>query len=215
MSVKNSFMKKFNDTEIKDVKKNNENSFSVDFSFFDLSFLESFQDENKIEIEKITKNLFSISQKGAIEKGTEYNKAFDIFTKDGNYEKWLKYIGVDKKTALRYRKRATLYNVVVSEKDKQIIASLPQKFIDKVYEERNLLEDLSNINSLKMEEVEEIKEKEEIEILDFDFSEEVENIFSEITEITEIIDEVDEKDKIKLHKLMNEMKKISQKYIKD
>jgi hypothetical protein len=211
--LKRSFMAKFNDTEIKSVK--NESPFSVDFSFLDLSFIENFEDENKVEIERITKNIYSISQKGAIEKGNEYNKAFELFTKDGNYEKWLKYINVDKKTALRQRKRATLYNVVVSEKDKQIIASIPQKLIDKIFDERNLLEDLSNIQSIKTEEIEEKEEKEEIEILDFDFSEEVENIFSEITEITEIIDEVDEKDKIKLHKLMNEMKKISQKYIKD
>lgn len=204
MDIKKSFQDKF-----KQVATENQqpvNTFSIDLTNINFEFIKEFEEAEK-EILEITKEFYIVAYKGQIELGTVYNKAFEVFTKDGNYEKWLKHIGVDKKTALRHRKRATLYSSCKSDKDKQTIASLSQKFIDKIFEERELLENLSNIKTINFdkENINPKEEQEEIELIDIDLSSEVEDVFSEISEK---IDGIEEKDKQKLHKLLSQIKKI-------
>lgn len=52
---------------------------------------------------------------------------------DGLYEKWLIEVEINKRTALRHRKRYEVYSKVGNEKGKKIIAALPERLMEKLY----------------------------------------------------------------------------------
>ena len=96
---------------------------------------------------------------------------------DTTYIKWLESNGFNRMTALRYKKRAEIYNSLKSSKAKYFIGITSQKIIDEIfkYEDREeilyYLEEINNYdeieNFLKKDVVLEIEdkiEKENIEI---------------------------------------------------
>ena len=52
---------------------------------------------------------------------------------DGLYEKWLEEVEINKRTALRHRKRYDIYSKVKNENGKQMIAGLPERIMDKLH----------------------------------------------------------------------------------
>ena len=95
---------------------------------------------------------------------------------DATYVKWLESNGFNRMTALRYKKRAEIYNSLNSSKAKYFIGITSQKIIDEIskFENRDeiieTLEKMENFNEIEaflkkdIIEIEEKVEKENIEI---------------------------------------------------
>ena len=101
----------------------------------------------------------------------------DKVNSDTTYIKWLESNGFNRMTALRYKKRAEIYNSLKSSRAKYFIGVTSQRIIDEIskYEDRKeilyYLEEMNNYdeieNFLKKDvvlEIEEKTEKENIEI---------------------------------------------------
>jgi len=57
---------------------------------------------------------------------------------DGLYERWLGEVEINKRTALRHRKRYEVYSKVENQEGKQLVASLPERLMDKLYTHEEL-----------------------------------------------------------------------------
>ena len=128
---------------------------------------------------------------------------------DATYVKWLEANGFNRMTALRYKKRAEIYNSLNSSKAKYFIGITSQKIIDEIskFENRDeiieTLEKMENFNEIEaflkkdIIEIEEKVEKENIEIkqrikklplkniekLDNEKQDKINNLVSQIEEI--------------------------------
>ena len=97
------------------VKKEEEQNYKID-SIVNLDLIRDLTDDKEIADMLISKttSLINLQIKNAISLGEIFTSVFDKLSKsgskyDGLYEKWLQVNGVNKKTALRYRKRYELY----------------------------------------------------------------------------------------------------------
>lgn len=131
------------------VKKEEEN-YKID-SIVNLDLIRDLTDDKEITEMLISKttSLINLQIKNAISLGEIFTSVFDRLSKsgskyDGLYEKWLQLNGVNKKTALRYRKRYELYSLV---NNKESIAIMPQKYIDMLYSEEDKTEYVNIINN--------------------------------------------------------------------
>lgn len=57
---------------------------------------------------------------------------------DGLYEKWLEEVEINKRTALRHRKRYEVHSKINNPEGKQLVASLPERLMDKLYTHEEL-----------------------------------------------------------------------------
>lgn len=167
--------------------------------------LVSFLKENTIK-------LFNIQAKSVILIGEVLTEVFERLSKQGSsegiYEKWLKLNNFNKQTALRYRKRYFVFNEV-KEDSKNIVLTLSQNIIDKIYENKELIELLNNgaskrelINNINTKNIE-LKE-EKLDLIDFSFKNYI-NLFSDFDKKIETLKE---KEKIELQKYLEKINKI-------
>ena len=177
-------------------------------------------DDNEITnllIENTTK-IINIQIKNNITLGEIFSNVFDSISKQGSkcegvYEKWLELNGINKRTALRYRKRFELYSEVNSTA-KDTVAVLSQFYIEHISLDENkekyikLLNDGITVkevmNIIKSENFIENKTKEKVEIIDYSFKE-YKNIFKNIDEKAE---KLKEKEKIELKKYLEKINNI-------
>lgn len=149
-----------------------------------------------------------ITIKGGLALGKIFKEVLEKLgnNKTGTYEKWLEFNGYHKRTALRYRKKYELYQLVSSEKREQI-ALMSYELIEKISNE-NINEYVKFINNgMTNEELKEklinktkINEISEIEPIEFNFKI-FENIEAELKTL-------DQNKKLKVEKLLLEIKKI-------
>lgn len=146
LEIKNMLQNSIDKTSV----KKEEHNYKID-SIINLDLIRNLTDDKEITELLISKttSLINLQIKNAISLGEIFTSVFDKLSKsgskyDGLYEKWLQLNGVNKKTALRYRKRYELYLLV---NNKEPIAIMPQKYIDILYSEENKTEYINVINS--------------------------------------------------------------------
>lgn len=124
----------------KPVSIKEENSYKID-SIINLDLIRELTDDRElveILINK-TKSLINLQIKNALAFGEIFTSVFNTLSKEGSkyeglYEKWLQINGINKRTALRYRKRYELYSIV---NNKEFIAIMPQKYIELMHSEED------------------------------------------------------------------------------
>lgn len=205
-----------NSIENKTNIKKEEYNYSID-SIVNLNLIKELTDNKEIIDMLISKTacLVNLQIKNAISLGEIFTSVFNVLSKAGSkyeglYEKWLRLNGINKKTALRYRKRYELYSMV---NKKEIVAIMPQKYIDILYSEKNKSEYMNMMdNGATYEEIINLlKDKtitcEKIEysnINDFDFR----NYNTLFFDIDKKIENLKEKDKKELQKHLEKIENI-------
>ncbi|EEU32855.1 hypothetical protein HMPREF0946_00928 [Fusobacterium vincentii 3_1_36A2] len=205
--------------ELKEIKKknNNEKNQIVEKPIFDIDNYTYINFTNDPEVDDfLNDNSFKILNLAAgtnILLGTIFIEVQDYLSNlenaDATYIKWLESNGFNRMTALRYKKRAEIYNSLNSSKAKYFIGITSQKIIDEIskFENRDeIIETLENMENfdeieafLKKDiiEIEEKVEKENIEIkqrikklplkniekLDNEKQDKINNLVSQIEEI--------------------------------
>ena len=166
--------------ELNEVKKNNENKNEIiqksvlDINFTDDPEIDDFLNDKSFKI-------LDLAAASSILLGSIFIEVqeylADKVNSDTTYIKWLESNGFNRMTALRYKKRAEIYNSLKSSRAKYFIGVTSQRIIDEIskYEDRKeilyYLEEMNNYdeieNFLKKDvvlEIEEKTEKENIEI---------------------------------------------------
>ena len=98
----------------------------------------------------------------------------DNSIEETTYCDWLQRNGFNRMTALRYKKRTEIYNSLLSENSKKIIALANQKTIDEIYKFNNrqgiltYLEKINNISEIENYALTLKKDEEEVEIIEVD-----------------------------------------------
>ncbi|MGL5052278.1 MAG: hypothetical protein ACRC5W_01590 [Cetobacterium sp.] len=193
-----------------------ETNYKID-SIVNLDLIRELTDDNEISEMLIAKttSLINLQIKNAISLGEIFTFVFDKLSKSGSkyeglYEKWLFLNGVNKKTALRYRKRYELYSIV---ENKEIIAIMPQKYIDIFYSEseKNKYIELINNGGVYKEIINLLETKtigdlvlESDSSIDFNFK----NYKTLFLNIDEKIINLKEKDKKSLEKYLKKIEEI-------
>lgn len=172
--------------ELKEIKKNNDNKNEiVQKSVLDINNYQyiNFTDDPEIDdfLNDKSFKILDLAAGTSIFLGSIFIEVQEYLADRGNsdttYIKWLESNGFNRMTALRYKKRAEIYNSLKSSKAKYFIGITSQKIIDEIfkYEDREeilyYLEEINNYdeieNFLKKDVVLEIEdkiEKENIEI---------------------------------------------------
>ena len=172
--------------ELKEIKKNNDNKNEiVQKSVLDINNYQyiNFTDDPEIDdfLNDKSFKILDLAAASSILLGSIFIEVqeylADKVNSDTTYIKWLESNGFNRMTALRYKKRAEIYNSLKSSKAKYFIGITSQKIIDEIfkYEDREeilyYLEEINNYdeieNFLKKDVVLEIEdkiEKENIEI---------------------------------------------------
>lgn len=198
------------------VKKEEEHSYKID-SIVNLDLIRDLTDDKEITDMLISKttSLINLQIKNAISLGEIFTSVFEKLSKsgskyDGLYEKWLQLNGVNKKTALRYRKRYELYSLV---NNKESIAIMPQKYIDMLYSKEDKTEYINIINNgATCEEVVNLlKDKtiahekiEYVNTIDFDFR----NYNTLFIDIDKKVESLKDKEKKELQKYLIKIQEI-------
>ncbi|MBC2855393.1 hypothetical protein H3N56_02650 [Cetobacterium sp. 2A] len=202
------------------VKKEEEYTYEVD-SIINLDLIRELSDDNEISkllVDK-TKSLINLQIKNAISLGEIFTSVFDKLSKSGSkyeglYEKWLQLNDINKKTALRYRKRYELYSMI---NNKETIAIMPQKYIDILYSEEDKTKyiELIEKGATSKEIIEYIDSQGIVELKTVNLIEERDEIFNHIPkylnfskEINRKIETLDEKKKRDLQKYLDKIDKI-------
>lgn len=216
LEIKNMIQNSIDKTTI---KKEEEYNYKID-SIVNLDLIRDLTDDKEITDMLISKttSLINLQIKNAISLGEIFTSVFNRLSKsgskyDGLYEKWLQLNGVNKKTALRYRKRYELYSLV---NNKESIAIMPQKYIDVLYSEEDKTEYINVINSGATYEeiVNLLKDKtivsekiEYINIIDFDFK----NYNTLFIDIDKKVESLKDKEKKELQKYLIKIQEILEK----
>lgn len=161
----------------KPILKKEETNYDID-SIINLDLIRELTDNNKIRemlLEK-TKLLINLQIKNNLALGEIFTSVFNLLSKEGSkyeglYEKWLHINGINKRTALRYRKRYELYSAV---KNKEFVAIMPQKYIDLISSQENNSNYIELIDSSSnYEEISKILESREIPPQKIDYKENI------------------------------------------
>lgn len=180
----------------------------------DLEVINSISEDKELVsfLKENTIKLFNIQAKSVILIGEVLTEVFERLSKQGSsegiYEKWLKLNNFNKQTALRYRKRYFVFNEV-KEDSKNIVLTLSQNIIDKIYENKEFIELLNN-GASKRELINNINTKniglkeEKLDLIDFSFKNYI-NLFSDFDKKIETLKE---KEKIELQKYLEKINKI-------
>ena len=172
--------------ELNEVKKNNENKNEIiQKSVLDINNYQyiNFTDDPEIDdfLNDKSFKILDLAAGTSILLGSIFIEVqeylVDKVNSDTTYIKWLESNGFNRMTALRYKRRAEIYNSLTSSKAKYFIGITSQKIIDEIskYEDRKeilyYLEEMNNYdeieNFLKKDvvlEIEDKTEKENIEI---------------------------------------------------
>lgn len=205
--------------ELKEIKKKNDNEKNqiAEKPIFDIDNYTYINFTNDPEVDDfLNDNSFKILNLAAgtnILLGTIFIEVQDYLSNlenaDATYIKWLESNGFNRMTALRYKRRAEIYNSLISNKAKYFIGITSQKIIDEIskFENRDeIIEALEKMQDfdeiatfLKKDiiEIEEKIEKENIEIkqrikklplkniekLDNEKQDKINNLVSQIEEI--------------------------------
>ncbi|MGL5278166.1 MAG: hypothetical protein ACRC8M_03650 [Cetobacterium sp.] len=180
----------------------------------DLEVINSISEDKDLVkfLKENTLKLFNIQAKSVILIGEVLTDVFERLSKQGSsegvYEKWLKLNNFNKQTALRYRKRYFVFNEA-KEESKNIVLTLSQNIIDKIYENKEFIELLNNgiskrelINNINAKNIE-VKE-ENWNLIDFSFKDYI-NLFSDFDKKIETLKE---KEKLELQKYLEKINKI-------
>lgn len=180
----------------------------------DLEVINSISEDKDLVnfLKENTLKLFNIQAKSVILIGEVLTDVFERLSKQGSsegvYEKWLKLNNFNKQTALRYRKRYFVFNEA-REESKNIVLTLSQNIIDKIYENKEFIELLNNgiskrelINNINAKNIE-VKE-ENWNLIDFSFKNYI-NLFSDFDKKIETLKE---KEKLELQKYLEKINKI-------
>lgn len=180
----------------------------------DLEVINSISEDKDLVnfLKESTLKLFNIQAKSVILIGEVLTNVFERLSKQGSsegiYEKWLKLNNFNKQTALRYRKRYFVFNEA-NEESKNIVLTLSQNIIDKIYENKEFIELLNNgiskrelINTIKAKNIE--CKEESWNLIDFSFKNYI-NLFSDFDKKIETLKE---KEKIELQKYLEKINKI-------
>lgn len=107
-----------------------------------------------------TIELYTIQAKGSLALGKVFSEVYDkLISKRGLYEAWIAENNFNKRTALRHRKRYSLYKIAPTDRARSIVAVLPVNAIelaDKIEDEK-LLSDYLEIAKDKKDFIEEIE----------------------------------------------------------
>lgn len=126
------------------------------FDMFDLKALNYWGIENEEDLKFCTEKIVKIGNyvsNTALELGKDFEEIFQRFSQQGSengiYEKLIEFLGFNKRTVLRHRKRYNLFMLTDSSIAKQIIAGLSVKSIDLIdkMERNELKENLDKITS--------------------------------------------------------------------
>ena len=172
--------------ELNEVKKNNENKNEIiQKSVLDINNYQyiNFTDDPEIDdfLNDKSFKILDLAAASSILLGSIFIEVqeylADKVNSDTTYIKWLESNGFNRMTALRYKKRAEIYNSLKSSRAKYFIGVTSQRIIDEIskYEDRKeilyYLEEMNNYdeieNFLKKDvvlEIEDKTEKENIEI---------------------------------------------------
>ena len=186
--------------ELKEIKKknNNEKNQIVEKPIFDIDNYTYINFTNDPEVDDfLNDNSFKILNLAAgtnILLGTIFIEVQDYLSNlenaDATYIKWLESNGFNRMTALRYKKRAEIYNSLNSSKAKYFIGITSQKIIDEIskFENRDeiieTLENMENFDEIEAflkKDIIEIEEK--VEKLDNEKQDKINNLVSQIEEI--------------------------------
>ncbi|MGL5745861.1 MAG: hypothetical protein ACRCXX_12055 [Cetobacterium sp.] len=180
----------------------------------DLEIINSISEDKDLVnfLKENTLKLFNIQAKSVVLIGEVLTNVFERLSKQGSsegiYEKWLKLNNFNKQTALRYRKRYFVFNEA-KEESKNIVLTLSQNIIDKMYENKEFIELLSNgiskrelINNINAKNIE--AKEENWNIIDFSFNDYI-NLFSDFDKKIETLKE---KEKLELQKYLEKINKI-------
>lgn len=180
----------------------------------DLEVINSISEDKDLVkfLKENTLKLFNIQAKSVILIGEVLTDVFERLSKQGSsegvYEKWLKLNNFNKQTALRYRKRYFVFNEA-KEESKNIVLTLSQNIIDKIYENKEFIELLNNgiskrelINNINAKNIE--AKEENWNLIDFSFKNYI-NLFSDFDKKIETLKE---KEKLELQKYLEKINKI-------
>lgn len=180
----------------------------------DLEVINSISEDKDLVnfLKENTLKLFNIQAKSVILIGEVLTDVFERLSKQGSsegvYEKWLKLNNFNKQTALRYRKRYFVFNEA-KEESKNIVLTLSQSIIDKIYENKEFIELLNNgiskrelINNINAKNIE--AKEENWSLIDFSFKDYI-NLFSDFDKKIETLKE---KEKLELQKYLEKINKI-------
>lgn len=180
----------------------------------DLEVINSISEDKDLVnfLKENTLKLFNIQAKSVILIGEVLTDVFERLSKQGSsegvYEKWLKLNNFNKQTALRYRKRYFVFNEV-KEESKNIILTLPQTIIDRMYENEEFIELLNNgiskrelINNINTKSIE--AKEENWNLIDFSFKD-YKNLFFDFDKK---IENLKEKEKMEIQKYLEKINKI-------
>lgn len=194
------------------VKVNFEN-----LDYIDENFCED-QDVNYFLKEK-TVQIYQLQANSSLELGKILTEAFDKLSGnnhyDGLYERWLLNIGFNKMTALRHRKRYELYNEVLEEHSKKLIAVMPVRVLTELIgspEKDEILKEIEINREIKTIDIKNLLVKKD-EIYLVEDSNEESIIFKEIESLKKLnIKKLDiekaKKLKDELEKILEDVKKI-------
>lgn len=205
-----------NSIEKTNIKKEEEDSYKID-SIVNLDLIRDLTDDKEITDMLISKttSLINLQIKSAISLGDIFTTVFEKLSKAGSkyeglYEKWLNLNGINKKTALRYRKRYKLYSLV---NNKESIAIMPQKYIDMLYSQEDKTEYINIINNgaTYEEVINLLKDKtivpekiEYVNMVDFDFR----NYNTLFIDIDKKVESLKDKEKKELQKYLMKIQEI-------
>ena len=145
--------------ELKEIKKknNNEKNQIVEKPIFDIDNYTYINFTNDPEVDDfLNDNSFKILNLAAgtnILLGTIFievqNYLSNLENADATYIKWLESNGFNRMTALRYKRRAEIYNSLTSSKAKYFIGITSQKIIDEIAKAENKEEIINYLEEMK------------------------------------------------------------------
>lgn len=172
--------------ELKEIKKNNDNKNEiVQKSVLDINNYQyiNFTDDPEIDdfLNDKSFKILDLAAGTSIFLGSIFIEVQEYLADKGNsdttYIKWLESNGFNRMTALRYKRRAEIYNSLTSSKAKYFIGITSQKIIDEIVKAENkeeildYLEKMTNFNNIEdffkkdiVLKIEDKVEKENIEI---------------------------------------------------
>ncbi|SKA10379.1 hypothetical protein SAMN02745174_02564 [Cetobacterium ceti] len=165
-------------------------------------------EENKFLLEK-TKEILNVQAKASLELGRIFEEVVNRVN-DNTYCKWLEFNGFNKTTAFRHRRRFNLFQRVISQRGKELVALCSYREIDKMYKEEskyfNLLEDetldYSKLKTILKSQNEDDKNNNRDVKLDF------ENIHELFIKLDEKMEKLDISNQKEIKKYLNKIWKI-------
>lgn len=123
--------------DLRNALKSRENRSNEIINMDHLDFSDNiFQAESGNYLKQKTYEIALVSTKGVLALGKIFKEVFEELgnQNSGTYEKWVELSGFNKRTALRYRKKFELFNLVDNSK-KQEIALYSFELIEKIFQE--------------------------------------------------------------------------------